>query len=120
MHDRKFKDRRPKTWADDEDSEYQVKPAIEGDTAAREVVYETTNLCLAATLSLSFEVVDAKKGEVSIRFGKPFYPAIFMFKDTPELQAAIEDYWGDRTRVNPIAFYRQLQNLRSRTHELLK
>ena len=109
-----YKERRPKTWADEDGSEGYVEP--------RPIVkenYETTNLSLATVLSLKFDLKEVAKGQVSIRYGKNFTPAIFIFNKTDELLKAIDDYFSAQSLVEPIAFYRQLQNLRSRTHELL-
>jgi hypothetical protein len=43
----------------------------------------------------------------------------FTFKDSRELQKAIEDYWSDTLTVNPRRYFDNMRMVKSRIHEAI-
>lgn len=72
--------------------------------------YSTSDLALAATLSLwySIEAIDKTQNP---------HKAVFLFKRDPQLEQLIESYWHGDLRVNPQAYFNQLKLVKARLYE---
>lgn len=119
-----YKDRPVKTWADDDYNDQDTpvvveEIVVEEAPVVKEEFWETTNLPLAAAITLNFELQAMYKGEATTRYGKPFYPIVYRFIKTEALLKVVNSYWNDTYLVNPIAFYRHIQHLRSQNHDLI-
>ena len=70
--------------------------------------FESSDLALVAFLSLLFPIENIDKSNPR--------KAIFLFKQTQELDKAVQDYWRGETRVEPRAFFDELRRIKSRLY----
>lgn len=71
-------------------------------------IWSSTDLAIASFLNLNFELIDLHNVE-----GNKFE---FLFKDTPELHIAIEDFYSNKALVNPFNYFNSIKNLKSRLY----
>jgi len=71
--------------------------------------YVTSDLALAATISLWYplEAIDRTNP----------YKSQFMFMRSENLDELIEAFWRNELKVNPLAYFNQLKNIKTRLHE---
>jgi hypothetical protein len=72
------------------------------------VIYSTTSLVLAATLSLFYSVEGIDRSNP--------HKVEFQFKKTPKLESVLESYWRRELRVCPLEFFNNLKALKARIH----
>ncbi|EKE06449.1 MAG: hypothetical protein ACD_19C00012G0003 [uncultured bacterium] len=71
--------------------------------------YQTTDLCLATTISLWYSPTD---------FFKRGNKVIFVFSETKEVTNLISLYWQNKIKVEPKQFFSQLKNLKTRIYSI--
>lgn len=71
-------------------------------------LYKTSDLALAATLSLRFPIRTIDRGNP----GK----VIFLFELTDELDVFVNRFWRNEVSVEPQAFFNQLKNIKTRIY----
>lgn len=71
--------------------------------------YATSDLALAATLSLFYPVdsIDRQNPQ----------KALFLFKKDESLEQLIEAYWKGEIKVNPSTYFNQLKIIKARLYE---
>lgn len=71
--------------------------------------YSTSDLALAAALSLFFPVdsIDRQNPQ----------KALFLFKKDENLEQLIESYWKGEIKVNPSTYFNQLKIIKARLYE---
>lgn len=72
-------------------------------------LYKTSDLALAATISLQFPIDFIDKTSNPRK-------AIFLFKQSKGLDKLIDSYWRDEARVNPRAYFDKLRSIKSRLY----
>lgn len=72
--------------------------------------FRSADLALAAALCVVGFVIEEIEKTVTGR-------AVFIFNDTPELQASVDKYWRGEMVVDPQAYFNQLKILKSRIYE---
>lgn len=70
--------------------------------------YLTSDLSLAATLSLFFPLIDIDKSG-----GRK---AVFLFQRSSELEKLVESYFQNAIKVVPRAYYNQLRDIKARLY----
>jgi len=70
--------------------------------------YLTSDLSLAATLSLFFPLVEIDKSN-----GRK---AVFLFRKSAELEELVESYFQNAIKVVPRAYYNQLRDIKARLY----
>ncbi len=72
-------------------------------------IFTTFDLSLAVTLiTIGFQLIDLEKSNPR--------KVQFLFKDSIELQKAVNDYWSDKHKVNPRVYFDNLKMLKSRLY----
>jgi len=71
--------------------------------------YQTTDLCLATTISLWYSPINLFKQGNKV---------IFVFLETKEVTRLISLYWQDQIKVEPKQFFSQLKNLKTRIYSI--
>lgn len=73
-------------------------------------LYSTSDLSLAAVISLSFplEAIDKSQNP---------HKALFIFKRDNELELLIQDYWKGKISVNPQEYFNALKGIKARLYE---
>lgn len=71
-------------------------------------VYATTDLSLAAALCLDFSLI-------SVEFTSP-KQAAFHFRKSDNLTETVGRYWTHQLRVDPMAYFFQLKQIKSRLY----
>lgn len=71
--------------------------------------YQTYDLSLAAALVCSSFVVERLERDQSRR-------AAFCFAKSTKLDQAISEYWADKLRVNPKAYFDTIKHLKTRIY----
>lgn len=72
-------------------------------------IYETTDLALAATLYISFELMSIDRADPR--------RVIFVFEAKAEIDKLIEDFWNKRYKVDALTYFSALKTLKSRIYE---
>ena len=70
--------------------------------------YLTSDLSLAATLSLFFPLVEIDKSN--------YRKAVFSFHRSAELEQLVESYFQNSIKVIPRAYYNQLRDIKARLY----
>ena len=70
--------------------------------------YLTSDLSLAATLSLFFPLVEIDKSNAR--------KAVFSFQRSAELENLVESYFQNAIKVVPRAYYNQLRDIKARLY----
>lgn len=70
--------------------------------------YLTSDLSLAATLSLFFPLVEIDRSSNR--------KAVFLFKRSTELEELVESYFQNAIKVVPRAYYNQLRDIKARLY----
>lgn len=70
--------------------------------------YKTSDLTLAATLSLHFPITAIDRSAPR--------KVLFVFDHTPELDRLIEKFWRNEIAVEPQVFANQIKNLKTRIY----
>jgi len=70
---------------------------------------QTTDLCLATTISLWYSPID---------FFKQGNKVIFVFSETKDVADLISRYWQNQIQVEPKQFFSQLKNLKTRIYSI--
>lgn len=73
-----------------------------------EDLYATTDLSLTATLCLYYPLV-------GLKFNSP-KQATFYFLKSDDLLTSVGQYWTHEIRVDPVAYFLQLKQLKSRLY----
>lgn len=73
-----------------------------------EDLYATTDLSLTATLCLYYPLV-------GLKFNTP-KQATFYFEKTQPLDQTVDQYWSHQLRVDPIDYFFQLKQVKSRLY----
>ena len=71
-------------------------------------LYQTSDLSLATTLSLSYPIEAIDKTNP--------HKAIFLFKRDENLDQLIESYWRGELKVRPAVFFNQLKVVKARLY----
>jgi hypothetical protein len=74
-------------------------------------LYKTTDMALAATLSMNFPVKELQNVN-----GK----GVFFFENTDELVEFINAYWNKQLQVEPIAYAEALKMIKNRLYNDVK
>ena len=70
--------------------------------------YSTTDLALAAAISLQFPIEAVDKTNP--------HKALFLFKRDEHLDQLIEIFWKKELRVDPLTYFNQLKTIKSRLY----
>lgn len=70
--------------------------------------YKTSDLALAATLSLFHPIESVDKSQPQ--------RVVFVFKRSHELDELVESYWGGSLSVEPQRYFSQLKNIKTRIY----
>lgn len=83
---------------------------MNGQRLKLEEYYSTSDLALAAVISLSYplEAIDKTQNP---------YKALFLFKRDDQLDQLIEAYWRGELKVNPQTYFNALKNIKARLYE---
>lgn len=71
--------------------------------------YKTTDLSLAAYLSLKFPIIELDKSNPK--------KAMFYFESSPALEKRVEFFWKGMARVEPKKYSSQVRNLKTQLYE---
>ncbi len=74
-----------------------------------EDIYQTSDLCLAATLAISYPIEAVDKTNPR--------KVIFIFKRDSNLNNLLDEYWRQTLKVVPQDLFNQLKNLKTRIYE---
>lgn len=71
--------------------------------------YITSDLALATAISLHHPIISIDKTNSN--------KALFIFKDGQDIQQFLQEYWSGTVKVNPLEYFNQLRNVKSRLYE---
>lgn len=71
--------------------------------------YSTSDLSLAAAISLWFPVEEINRNDPN--------KAIFFFRRNKGLDECVEAFWRRELKVDPLTYFNQLKFIKSRIHE---
>ena len=74
----------------------------------KDYYYQTSDIALATTISLSFPLVRITPQSNS--------KSIFVFERSKELEKLIEDYWSGILKIEPKAYFNQLKTIKTRLY----
>ena len=72
--------------------------------------YQTSDLCLATTLSLYLPIENVDKSNTK--------RVVFTFGNSPKITEIIDSYWDNKLRVDPQQFFNQIKLIKSRIYGL--